>query len=243
MIVIPMVGKSSRFFKAGYQEPKYKLTIGAVTVFEKAVSSFSRYFDTDPFLFLVRGDYDAFEFVNIHARKLGIKNFKVVEFKEETLGQADTVYQGLVKSINFAPPEEPIYIFNIDTFHLNFSKSQSKCDGYLEVFEGDGEHWSFVAPGVEDNVARTTEKERISNLCSNGLYYFRNAEIFFSAFRKMVDINLKPNGEFYIAPMYNMLIADNLTVKYKLVNLSDLVFCGTPAEYDEALLAYKTQNS
>lgn len=236
MFIIPMVGQSSRFFKAGFKEPKYKLEIGNATVFDRAVMSFHDYFESDLFLFLVRSDYDAYEFVNTHAIKLGIKRFKIIEFAQETVGQADTVYQGLTRAKGFYSDEEPLYIFNIDTFHLNFAKADfSACDGYLEVFEGEGEHWSFVLPGDDNNVIHTTEKDRVSNLCSNGLYFFKNPETFLASYKKLVDRGLRSNGEYYIAPMYNTLISENLNVKYKIIKISDLIFCGTPDEYENAL--------
>ena len=236
MFVIPMVGKSSRFFKEGYSEPKYKLLINETSVFEHSVRSFESYFLTDKFLFLVRSDYDAAAFVEKSAQEMGISDFSVVVFSEETLGQADTVYQGLSRAKEFYPADEPIYIFNIDTFRPNFKKSsKSSGHGYLEVFKGEGTHWSFALPGEHGKVLKTTEKDRISDLCSNGLYYFNSSETFNSAFEHSVREDLKAKGEFYIAPLYNYLIAQDLTVSYELIPASEIVFCGTPDEYKSIL--------
>lgn len=44
MFIIPMAGLSSRFFKAGYNKPKYQLMLGKETVFSWAVKSFEKYF-------------------------------------------------------------------------------------------------------------------------------------------------------------------------------------------------------
>lgn len=232
MFVIPMVGKSSRFFKEGYSEPKYKLLINEVSVFEHSVRSFERYFTTDKFLFLVRSDYSASQFVKHHVKEMGILDFIIIEFEEETQGQADTVYQGLAKAKNSFPSDEPIYIFNIDTFRPGFEKSNKRNDdGYLEVFKGEGDHWSFALPGEQEKVVRTTEKDRISDLCSNGLYYFRSCAIFNEAFENSVKEDLKAKGEFYIAPLYNYLIKNGLSVSYELVDISKIIFCGTPDEY------------
>lgn len=54
MIVIPMAGMSSRFFKAGYTQPKYMLEAHGQTLFEHSVNSFAAYFASTPFLFIVR---------------------------------------------------------------------------------------------------------------------------------------------------------------------------------------------
>lgn len=236
MFVIPMVGKSSRFFKEGYTEPKYKLLVNGATVFEHSLRSFERYFSTDKFLFLVRSDYDAAGFVEQKVREMGISDFSIVVFSEETQGQADTVYQGLARSRDFFSSDEPLYIFNIDTFRPRFEKSPRSADaGYLEVFRGEGTHWSFALPGKDGAVLKTTEKDRISDLCSNGLYYFRSSKIFNEAFEHGVRENLKSKGEFYIAPLYNYLIENNLSVSYELVPTSEIIFCGTPEEYRSIL--------
>ncbi|EKO3985769.1 capsular biosynthesis protein, partial [Vibrio fluvialis] len=42
MIMIPMAGMSSRFFKAGYSKPKYMLEAKGKTLFEHSVLSFEK---------------------------------------------------------------------------------------------------------------------------------------------------------------------------------------------------------
>ena len=91
------------------------------------------------------------------------------------------------------------YMFNIDTIRHNFKKPSiaSSCDGFLEIFRGSGSNWSFVEPGDNYSVIRTTEKDPISNLCSNGLYFFRSHIQFQDAFRSLNKTDMV-KGEFYI---------------------------------------------
>lgn len=233
MIIIPMAGLSSRFFKAGYDLPKYQLDLHGETVFSWAVSSFKKYFDTDLFVFIYRDIFDTKNFIENEIIKLGIKEYKLVCLEQETLGQADTVYQGIE---GFSQDEE-MFIFNIDSKLLKFQKPEWKddCDAYLEVFSGEGEHWSFIEAGSDGLVKRTTEKERISDLCSNGLYYFKSLY----EFRSLVDLALRTkylvNNELYIAPLYNLLIGRGQQVRYKLVDQNQILFCGTPQEYTDLL--------
>ena len=42
MIIIPMLGRSSRFFNVGYDKPKYELPLGDETVFSSSVRSFHK---------------------------------------------------------------------------------------------------------------------------------------------------------------------------------------------------------
>lgn len=233
MIVIPMAGLSSRFFSAGYTDPKYMLKINGETVFEHSVKSFAGYFNTDKFLFILRDVYNCKKFVTDYVCGMGIKDYEIIELSEETRGQAETVYMGLSR---FESDFE-IYIFNIDTFRHGYVKPGfvNECDGYLEVFKSPGDQWSFVEPGPNCSVMKTAEKERISNLCSDGLYYFRSKELFCSLFDEAVVDEEKVRGEFYIAPLYNRLIRRGGVVKYFEVGLDSLDFCGTPAEYENLM--------
>ena len=142
MIVIPMAGLSSRFFKAGYHIPKYQLPLNNKTIFSWAISSFSNYFITDFFVFIYREIYNTKEFIEQEIQKLGILDYQLICLDHETLGQADTVYQGIA---NISEDTE-LFIFNIDSKLLNFTKPSwiNQCDGYLEVFQGEGNHWSFI---------------------------------------------------------------------------------------------------
>ena len=227
MIVFPMAGLSSRFYKEGYTKPKFELILGGVTVFERSVLSFSKYFETDEFLFICRKELVAKDFIKKALNKIGVHNFKILEIESETLGQADTVYQG-VRNI-----DEEIYIFNIDTFLLDFIKPSwvDSCNGYLEVFQTTGENWSFVEPGEDNNVIRTTEKDRISDLCSNGLYYFSSSKAFCSLVEECILNKNFVKGELYIAPLYNKLIGDEKKIKYHVVSREKIELCGTPDEY------------
>lgn len=233
MIVIPMVGLSSRFFREGFDLPKYQLLIGDKTVFACVINSFRRYFFTDKFLILCRNDFNTRSFVIHELTKLGVLDFEVIVFYENTLGQAHTVYKGL-RNIG---DDEELYIFNIDTFRFNFEKFDcfNTCHGYLEVVVENGDNWSFVLPGPNSKVLKTTEKDRISDLCSNGLYYFKRKDYFDIAFDFYYRNNIYVNGEFYIAPLYNKLIDMGLDIYFQVVNSGDVIFCGTPIEYSAIL--------
>ncbi|MBM0637788.1 glycosyltransferase family 2 protein [Campylobacter sp. VicNov18] len=237
IIIFPMAGLSSRFTKAGYDKPKYMLSLKAHSVFFYAVNGFKKYFNEFQFLFIYRDIQDTKNFIQKECKKLGLLSYESIKLDKETLGQAHTVMLGLEKA-NISD-NESILIFNIDTFRPNFSLPTtldlSKIDGYLEVFEAQGEQWSFVLAGENDRVIKTTEKERISNLCSSGLYYFKNILEFKQAFYTMQNHNDLSKSEFYIAPMYNYLIKKGLLIKYHKISLDEIVFCGTPDEYENLI--------
>jgi hypothetical protein len=239
MIVIPMAGLSSRFFKAGYKEPKYMLMAHNKSLFDHAVSSFSKYFKTDSFLFIVRDVYQTPEFVAEQANKLKISNFHIVSLDEETRGQAETVTLGIEKWREETGNKQdcPITIFNIDTFRPGFvyPPLNELGDGYLEVFRGSGDNWSFAKPVSNDStrVSKTAEKRPISDLCCTGLYHFRSLEQYLTAYYAYLDkpIETWEKGELYVAPLYNHLIDLGLEIHYNLISREEVIFCGVPEEY------------
>ncbi|WP_024950964.1 glycosyltransferase family 2 protein [Cobetia crustatorum] len=234
MFLITMAGQSSRFFREGYTSPKFMLPLWGETVFDLSIKSFSNYFSTEDFVFVIKKSELISEFVKYRCSELGILNFTLVELDHDTEGQAETAYLAL-KTIE---KDSPIIIFNIDTFRYNYIKPSfvENCDGYLEVFRGVGVNWSFIAIDEMGKVTKTTEKEPISNLCSDGLYYFKCKSEFIKFFEKIRCNNDKTKGEFYIAPMYNYLIIENYCITYDLIEMHQIDFCGTPDEY-EALVA------
>jgi NDP-sugar pyrophosphorylase family protein len=235
MIVIPMAGLSSRFFEAGYTKPKYMLEAHGKTLFDHSVNSFERYYSSEKFLFIVRNAYNTPEFVRESAKALGILNFEIFILEQETRGQAETVAIALDNDTY----QGSITIFNIDTFRPNFKYPNlaSLGDGYLEVFQGSGDNWSFVKPLNYDSkrVIKTTEKNPISDLCCTGLYHFSSVNDYLDAYN---DYLAKPESEWekaelYVAPLYNYLIRNNKKIYYNRIDKKEVVFCGVPDEYTD----------
>ncbi len=238
MIVIPMAGLSRRFAVAGYTIPKYMLPLRGKTVFARAVASFSALFDTEPFVFIARRVAETEEFLKSECDSLGIANARVVMLEQETAGQAETVEFGLRQA--GVSEHSPITIFNIDTFREGFCYPQAqwfaRSDGYLEVFRGTGANWSYVKPlecSSEPLVARTVEKQPISDLCCDGLYHFARIADYFSALA--VERRHPSMPELYVAPLYNHLIATGGKIHYDLIPEQALTFCGVPSEYEAVL--------
>ncbi|KJG25512.1 capsular biosynthesis protein [Photobacterium iliopiscarium] len=238
MIVIPMAGLSSRFFNAGFTQPKYMLNAHGETLFAHAINSFSHYFATESFLFIVRDVHNTVAFVEQEIARLKIKNAHIFVLDKPTRGQAETVYIGLQSRPDY---QGPITIFNIDTFRPQFRYPQNIAawDGYLEVFKGHGDNWSFALAESENSsrVIKTTEKEPISDLCSTGLYYFADSQLFNQAYQQYLA---KPQTEWakcelYIAPLYNDLITANHAIHYHLIDNNEVIFCGVPEEYEAFL--------
>lgn len=248
MIVIPMAGMSSRFFKAGYTKPKYMLEAHGKTLFEHSIRSFEAYFKSLPFLFIVKNVFETPDFVRQQAEMMGIADFYIVILENDTRGQAETVALGLEQlESNGVHYDDAITVFNIDTFRPGFllPKFSEDSDGYLEVFQGNGSNWSFAKPAENDStlVSQTAEKNPISNLCSTGLYHFNRKKDYLIAYYQYLSKPEKEweKGELYIAPLYNYLIDKGYKIHYHLIEKEDVTFCGIPDEYTSFLNKLPTQ--
>jgi len=227
-----MAGRSQRFLDAGYDRPKYELELGGVSVFAHAVASFEACFATHPFLFIAQASAEPF--VRQAAEALGIADARIATLSGPTAGQAETVQLGL----DAFGWEGELTIFNIDTFRPGFGfpgPPLDGADGWLEVFRGSGANWSYVRPGDGPWALETAEKRPISDLCCTGLYHFARAGDFR---RALAAERAAPQAaELYVAPLYNHLIAEGARIGWREVGPSEVVFCGTPAEYEALLKA------
>jgi hypothetical protein len=167
-----------------------------------------------------------------------VRDARLVVLDGPTAGQAETVERGLDRA--GASPEGPLTIFNIDTFRPGFREPDAAwfadSDGYLEVFRSDDPGFSFARPlsgQVEPRVAETAEKRPISDLASTGLYHFQRIEDFRLALTAERAAPSAP--ELYVAPLYNHLIVLGRRIHFQLVDNTDVIFCGTPLQYEDLL--------
>lgn len=236
-IIIPMAGLSSRFTQAGYVLPKYMLYVKNRSLFNLAVSSFEKYFDTCRFVFVARDVFDTRTFIEKECELLGVKDFEVVILPQPTRGQAETVLEGINRA--GVPGEEPVLIFNIDTFRpgFTFPDEMQGWDGYLEVFVGSGKNWSYARTESAEStlVVETAEKVEISQYCSTGLYYFGAASSFIAAYTENLETPKDGKMELYVAPLYNLLIRKGKKIHIHVISKEDVIFSGVPAEYEQIL--------
>lgn len=234
MIIFPMAGLSSRFTKAGYDQPKWMLPLADRPLLDWSLLSFASFFNDEKFLIVFLDRPGVGAFVERRVTELKIANPVLVPLSTPTAGQAETVHLGL--SHAGLPDSQDLTIFNIDTIRPRYSRSPMLeiSDGWLECFKGDGDHWSFVrgngkSPNLADEVV---EKKRISDNCCTGIYWFKSSSAFESAYH--AEVANPKAAELFVAPLYQRLIEDNKRVSFDVIAHKDIFFSGTPAEYEHA---------
>ena len=84
------------------------------------------------------------------------------------------------------------------------------------------------------------EKERISDYCTLGAYYFRTCGLYEKLYKEYYGegANLE-KGEKYIAPLYNYLIQCGKEVRISVIDVDKIHVLGTPEELDYFKEHYK----
>ncbi len=229
-VIITMAGEGSRFFKAGYNVPKFMISVKGRTLFDWSLDSLTG-LQADAYVFIVQKKHNAKQFIEEHTKHLSNCIVNIVEITQPTDGQATTAMiasEGLDDS-------SALLIYNIDTYvEPPFDCIPSgQFDGYIPCFNASGDHWSFVDLDNRGYANRITEKERISDNCSIGAYYFSSVSLFRELYREYYSnqSHLVCN-EKYIAPMYNLMIEKKYRVGISIIDCNKVHVLGTPEELE-----------
>ena len=233
-IVITMGGLGSRFRKAGYDLPKYMIRARGRTLFEWSMESlegFRKAATGYVFIALQDKTYDVKNFIRDHCDTLKLKPYHIILLDHLTEGQAATA----MLAGQYCSKSDELLIYNIDTYVEAYAMNadQLKGDGFIPCFYAKGDHWSFVRLDQDGKVAEVKEKDRISDHCSIGAYYFRSFELYRKLYEDYYINALHPSeSERYIAPLYDHLIKKGGTVYITDFDAKKVHVLGTPEELD-----------
>lgn len=234
-IIITMAGIGQRFREAGYEVPKYMIEAKGKTLFEWSLDSLLGFKEkVSQYIFIVRKEDNAVGFIEKKCSNYGIQNIRIVEIDYITDGQATTC----LLALSYIESDEAIMVYNIDTYVESYEMKWEdiRGEGYIPCFKAEGNHWSFVKLDENGKVIEIREKERISDNCTLGAYYFSSAQlykkIYDSYYLNNTNLDMK---ERYIAPLYNYMIKQGMEVNISIIEANKVHVLGTPAELDSFL--------
>lgn len=232
--VITMGGLGARFRKRGYTVPKYMIQVKGKTLFEWAMISLEGYkTEICQYIFIARGDEkeDVEAFIKQQCNKLALDHYQIMILDSLTEGQAATAILGE----NYWEKDHGLLIYNIDTYVEagEMNSAQLRGDGFIPCFKAKGDHWSFVRLDDEGQAVEVREKQRISDYCTLGAYYFKTCELYAQLYHEYYDDGTHlVNGERYVAPLYNVLIEKGGKVCIGDIQPCRVHVLGTPEELD-----------
>ncbi|MEZ5290584.1 MAG: glycosyltransferase family 2 protein [Vicinamibacterales bacterium] len=211
-IVLPIAGRGSRFSDAGYRLPKPLIPVHGIPMIEAVVRN-------------VRPS-SAHRFVVIalraHLDHLGMRDAIERAAPGALVVPVDAVTEGAACTVLLArehiDSDAPLMLANsdqwvdVDIDEYLATMEGARADGLIMTMSADDPKWSFVGLTEDGFVTRVVEKEVISHEATVGIYNFRRGADFVRAAEAMIAKDLRVNGEFYVAPVYNELIAEGARV-------------------------------
>jgi hypothetical protein len=181
------------------------------------------------YVFVVRAEDKAGDFIREHCAGYGIDDVEIVEIDHMTDGQATTC----LLAIPYCNPDDAIMVYNIDTYVEPYAMKYEDIsgDGHIPCFHAEGNHWSFAKLDCNGNVVEVREKVRISDNCTLGAYYFSSAKLYENLYNEYyADNSHMEKNEKYIAPLYNFMIEKGMSVTISNIDADKVHVLGTPEE-------------
>lgn len=235
-IVIPMAGRGSRFANAGYELPKPLIDVMGQPMVELVTKNIAPECG-HRFIYICQEE---------HMEKYGLEELlkkispgcEMVVIDHITEGAACTV----LLAAEYIDTKDALMIANSDQYvdmsideYINSIENE---DGLIMTMPADDPKWSFIRYDEDGYVTEVREKQVISNEATVGIYNYAHGSDFVRYANQMIEKDVRVNGEFYVAPVYNEMISDGKKIIFK--NIGDKMYgLGTP----EDLRAYITSTA
>ncbi len=234
-ILIPMAGAGSRFRDAGYTFPKPLIEVDGKPMIQLVVENLG--IDAN-FIFVVqkehREKYNLDTLLNLIA-----PNCKIVEVDGLTEGAACTALLAKEHIDN----DNPLFFANSDQFvewdstEFMYKMNETDVDGGIVSFRSTHPKWSFAKVDDEGFVTEVAEKNPISDIATVGYYYWKNGSDFVNYAEKMIEEDVRVNGEFYVCPVFNQAIEGGK--KIRTFDIPKMWGLGTPEDLKYYIENYK----
>jgi HAD superfamily hydrolase (TIGR01509 family) len=236
-VLIPMAGAGKRFQQAGYTFPKPLIEVRGKPMIQVIVDNLG--IDAH-YVFVVQKEH--YEQYNLkYLLNLISPNCDIVQVDSLTEGAACTT----LLAEKYIDNDKHLLIANSDQFvewdssEFMYSMTASGLDGGILTFTATHPKWSFVKVDENNLVTEVAEKMPISNIANVGVYYWKHGSDYVKYTKQMIEKNVRTNGEFYVAPVYNEAIADGKKItNYSIQKMWGL---GTPEDLVHYLQNYNEE--
>jgi dTDP-glucose pyrophosphorylase len=225
-VLIPMAGAGSRFEKVGYTFPKPLIEVNGKPMIQVVTENLNV---EARFIFIVQKSH--YEKYNLqYLLKLIQPNCEIVQVEGVTEGAACTTLLAaqLIDDFN------PLLIANSDQFvewnsnEVLYAFSADGIDAGIVTFKNTHPKWSYARLDRNGFVAEVAEKKPISEHATVGIYYWKYGCDYVKYAKQMIEKNIRTNGEFYVAPVFNEAIQDGKKVRIK--EIDKMWGLGTPED-------------
>lgn len=239
-IVIPMAGAGNRFVVAGYKDPKPFINVMGKPMVQWVIENLSTHFE-HRFIFICQSKHQQ-EYGFEKRLKNILSDFQIIAIDGLTQGAAETV----LFAADLIDNDNPLLIANSDQYieykleEFISSVVNKNVDGSILTMTSSSPKWSYIRFNESFHVTEVREKEVISSEATVGIYAFARGKDFVSAAKLMIQKNLRVNGEFYVAPVYNELIHQGKVITYQNIgsDTEQMNGLGTPEDLELFIQKY-----
>jgi NDP-sugar pyrophosphorylase family protein len=236
-IVVPMAGRGSRFAEVGFRDPKPLIPVHGMPMIELVIRNLTPRVPHRFTFICLREHVEAY---HLDDKLRGYApGARVIPIDGVTAGAACTVL--LARSI--IDDGDPLMIANCDQWcdvsidDYLATMDAAAADGLIMTMTADDPKWSFVRLGADGTPAEVVEKQVVSNEATVGLYNYRRGCDFVHAADAMIAADERVNNEFYVAPVYNRVIAAGGRIALHNIgaDFAGMYGLGTPADLSRFL--------
>lgn len=227
-VLIPMAGAGSRFANAGYTFPKPLIEVRNKPMIQTIVDNLN--IDAEHIFIVQKSHYAKYNLKETLERIS--PNCKIVQVDGITEGAACTTL--LAKE--YIDNDEPLLIANSDQYvewdsnEFMYSMIGDGIDGGILTFYSTHPKWSYVKLDDKGYVVDLQEKKPISDKATVGIYFWSKGSDYVKYADQMIKNDIRVNGEFYVAPVYNEAVKDDK--KIKIFDIKKMWGLGTPEDLD-----------
>ena len=230
-IVLPIAGRAQRFLDKGYLVPKPLIIVDKKHIIDWALESID-FAGVDDYrlIFIVRLDH--------------INDFAIDEILKEKFGEdvvvvpVDHITEGSVCTCllaqDYIDNDDELLIYTPDVYFqkpFNLKEEvEDGLDGHILTFKANSAAHSYAQLDENGYVTKTVEKEVISEHAAVGVYYWKTGNMFVKYANELIEKNIRTNGEFYLCPVYNLMVEDSLKIKTSRAEKMHVL--GTPEELE-----------
>jgi hypothetical protein len=237
-IIIPMAGKSQRFFDAGYLKPKPLIEVLGKPIIGHILEKFKEF--DDVIVIVNEKDSSQYNFANV------IKKFhnkaRLVEIKPHIFGPSYSIIEAQ-REVALAKKVIVHYCDVLADWDLNLTLELLESNhGVLLAFTGfhpSSINSTTFAYALEDNHNKVLEiREKASftfnpeaEFASCGIYAFCSGAELINSIERQILSERKINGEFYISLAQQLIIESKNTIK--LQQVEKFFSWGTPEDLED----------
>lgn len=229
-IIIPLGGLGERFKKEGYTQPKPLIKIFGKEMILYVINNLV--LEKDDILHIIYNpELDKFGFSDLlNKTKL---NINYIKLNKQTEGASETILIGL-NAFNQAALNKKCVLIDCDTFYTTdiLSMYRKQLDNAVFSFIDKQEKpmFSYIKFDSNNIITEIKEKQKISNFANTGCYCFANGSILREYCQKVINNNVRQNGEYYTSCVIDLMMRDGHKFNANVIDESNFHCVGTPLQ-------------